>query len=124
MRLPWISTGWTKAGLLKPTARVDRAKVLAPPLSPKADVVAAKMVRRVRAVIFMVFLFVISRQLKMTTGIRLKKSCADANSNSNYYYSDWCGSDGDSNQYRLDSVNEKISRVTNRKWIYDRYLCS
>jgi len=37
-----------------PTDRVDRANVLAPPLRPKADEDAAKMVRSARAVIFMV----------------------------------------------------------------------
>ncbi len=50
----------------------------------------------------------------------IEKSYAIANSNC----SDWCGSDRESDQYRLDAVNEKISRVTNRKWIYDRYLFS
>jgi hypothetical protein len=54
MRFPEMSTGWTNAGFLKaPTARVDRANVLAPPLRPKAEEDAAKMVRRASAVIFM-----------------------------------------------------------------------
>jgi hypothetical protein len=56
MRFPEMSTGWTNAGFLKPVAtaaRVDRARVLAPPLRPKAEEDAAKMVRRASAVIFM-----------------------------------------------------------------------
>ena len=55
-RFPWTSTGWTKADFLKaPTDRVaDCAKVLAPPLRPKAEEDVAKMVSRARAVIFMV----------------------------------------------------------------------
>ena len=57
MRFPAISTGWTKAGLLNPTLRLTRAKFLAPPLRPKAEEEAVKMVRRVRAVIFILVVF-------------------------------------------------------------------
>ena len=50
---PWISTGWTRGDLAKPT--FFWTALTAPPLRPNAEAAVAKTVTRARDEIFMVF---------------------------------------------------------------------